>query len=347
MPYCPECGAEVPDDGRFCPECGADVAQDRGGGEPGGHRAPVGTSSGGPRDTRTESGVTSFEIGTVFGDSVERIATSVGALLIAGIAFFGVVRTAAGQDIARGTLEWILAELEDPELREQLGPEQLEALEAAETELNAVLADLPLALGLSPGAAALVWIVGYVLGLVVAVLALDAFGQEWDTPGEIDASRIGWKTLNLFFGTIVFGILFVIGLVLFVLPGLAILVLLVFFPAAIVLDDESFFEAFGSSVGVVRENVGGAILLVIAGIAVGIAVSIVTAVVGAGLPSRETVIVSELFSAVGLAFVLALLARAYADATGEGGPEPADEPGGPEATGSGDEPQPADEFDEP
>ncbi|PSP26738.1 hypothetical protein BRC65_09890 [Halobacteriales archaeon QH_2_65_14] len=47
MPYCPECGAEVSEDGRFCPECGTDISYVRGEGE---------ETAGGSRHRQSERG---------------------------------------------------------------------------------------------------------------------------------------------------------------------------------------------------------------------------------------------------------------------------------------------------
>lgn len=256
----------------------------------------------------------SFDAGDVLTDAVDRLTTGAGAVLVGGLALFGIVRTVAEQDIARALLEWVLAELDDPAVREELGPEEYETIRG---ELEAVLADLPLALGLSPGTAAVVWLAGYVLALVVTVVAIDAFGNEHDRIGALDGGRIGRHTLHLFVGSIVSGLLFVIGLVLFVIPGLVIGVLLVFFPAAIVLDDESFVAAFGSSVGVVRENVLGTLGIVVVGIVASFGIGIAATIVGSPLPGSVASVVSDLFGAVSLAFILALVARAYADGTAD------------------------------
>lgn len=277
----------------------------------------------------------SFKTGEVLGDAVDRLTTSAGAVLIGGIALFGILRTAAGQDITRGVLEWVLDQLETAGFRDDLGPQQLEALESVEAELEAHIAELPLALGLSPGLAAGLWLLAYVLGLVVVVVALDTFGNARDTLSGLETEGVGWKTLNLFFGGIVFGILVFVGLLLFVLPGLVFIVLLVFFPAAVVLDDENFFGAFGSSVAVARSNIGGAIAVVLLAIVVGIAVTVAAWIVGGFLPPAGDAIAGDLLSAIGVAFGLALIARAYADsAVGE----PDDEDGPVDEDGSAGEP---------
>jgi hypothetical protein len=265
-----------------------------------------------------------FDIGDVVNDGFERLATSIGAVVIVGWALFGIVRTAAGQDIFRAVLERLLEVFENPEFRDQLNPEQLQAVEELETEINTSLADLPLALGLDPIAAVAVWLLAFVLGLVVVVVAMDSFGHERESFDEVDTDRLGWKTLNLFIGTVVFAILFVIGLFLLVLPGLVLAFLLVFFPAAIVINDESFFDAYGSSISVARENIVGTLAIFAIGIATLFALGFVSTIFEISLPAAGAAIAGELLSAVGIAFVWALTARAFVDATRER--EDGDEP---------------------
>lgn len=256
-----------------------------------------------------------FTVDGVFSEAVERLTTQAAAVLAAAMVLVGLLQTAAGQDIYEGVVERILDALADAEFRSELGPEELDTLETVETELESSVSDLPLALGLEPGLAAVVWLVAWVLGLVVTVVALDAFGNSRDSISDIDTGNVGWHVLNLFLGTVVFGILFVVGLVLFVLPGLILFVFLLFFPAAIVLDDDSFFGAFSSSATVVKENIlatlGVALVSIVAFIVFGFAGTVVSG----ALPAVPAAVASELFSAAATLFGLALIARAYATAT--------------------------------
>lgn len=280
----------------------------------------------------------SFNVTDSFREAIERLSTSAGAILVVGLAFFGTIRTAAGQDITAGIAERILTELQDPEFRDQLGPQQTEAVETVEMEIESFIADLPLALGLSPSAAAALWIGAYILGLVVVVIAVDTFGNERDTLSGIETEGIGWKVFNLFFGTILFGILVFIGLLLLVLPGIVLAVLLLFFPAAVVLDDQSVFGAFSSSVSVARENFLGAfglaVLLVVALFVVGVVGSIVGSTIG----DAPGAIIEDLFSALGTALLLAVIVRAYVAGSGGDGtatsPEEDTTPSEPEETPS-------------
>lgn len=252
-----------------------------------------------------------YNLKETFGGSIDRLTTQAGAVLIAGLALFSTLRTAAGQDIFAGIVERILDELSSADFRDDLGPNQLSYVEQVEAELEAEVADLPLALGLDPVIAAVVWLFAYVLGLAVIVVALDAFGNGWDGFEDIEFENVGWKLLNLFLGTLVFGILVLVGLVFLVIPGLLVFIFLLFFPAAIALDDESFFSAFSKSAGVVKRNFLSTLGLILVTILVFIAISIVGSVLGGALPDAPGAVADELFSAIGTAFALALLAQAY------------------------------------
>lgn len=256
-----------------------------------------------------------FSVGDAFSEAIERLTTQAGAILIAGITLFSVLRTGAGQDIYSGIVERILSELQRSEFRSDLGPEQLEAVESAEAELEASIADLPLSLGLDPAIAAVVWLVAYVLGLAVIVVALDTFGRGRDTLSGIETDDVGMKVLNLFLGSFVFGILVTVGLLLLVIPGLLVIVFLLFFPAAIVLDGESFFSAFSSSAGLVRENFLSTLGLLLVSIVVLVVLGLVGVIVSGALSGAPGAIASEVFAAVGTAFSLALIARAYVTGT--------------------------------
>lgn len=264
-----------------------------------------------------------FDVGNVLSDAFERLTTRAGAILVVGLTIVGIVRTAAIQDLVRTFLEWFRDQLEDPEIRDQLTAEEVETIER---EIDTTLSELPLALGLSPELAALLWLVGFVLSLVIVVIAIDAFTYERDALDGLETDRIGWKTLNLLVGWIAFGILFLIGLILFVLPGILVGLFLVFFAAAIVIDDESFLSAFASSIDVVRDNFLGTLGIVLLSLGAFIGLGFVGSAVGAILPALPAAVLGDLLSAVGQAFALALIARAYVDATadepGADGPDP-------------------------
>lgn len=256
-----------------------------------------------------------FSVGQTFSEAIDRLTTQVAAVIIGGLALFGIIRTAAGQDIYAGIVESILDALATADFREDLGPNATETLETVEADLEASIAELPLALGLSPSIAAVLWLIAYVLGLAVIIVGLDTFGNEGDTFAELETDNVGWNVLHLFLGSVVFGILVTIGLLLFVIPGLLFIVFLFFFPAAIALDNQSFFEAFSTSASLVRDNFLSTVGLILLAIVVFIVLGIVGWIVGGAISGATGEIFDELFNAFATALGLALVARAYASAT--------------------------------
>ena len=261
----------------------------------------------------------SFKTGTVLQEGIERLTTAAGAILLGALTVIGVLQTAAWQDIVAGILEQVQTELADPERRAGWTQESIETADEINAMIDGYIADLPLALGLNPILAVGLLFVTYILFLVAWAVVLDTFGHRRDSLSGLETERLGWKTLNLFVGSIVFAIIVFIGSLLLLLPGLIFAVLLFFFPAAVVMDDENFFSAFSSSFGVVKSNFLGAIALFIVSIVAMVVVTLLGSVVGAVLPAEAGAVVEELLMAAGLAFTSALVVLAYVHSTGAGG----------------------------
>lgn len=266
----------------------------------------------------------SFAIGDVVERSFDRLTTTAGILIVGALGVVGVAQTVVMQDVVRGILEGVLGILDDPALRADLTAEQLEAIESAEQGIESTIADMPLALGIDPWLAALLWLVFFVVSLAVIVVAIDTFGNERDEISGLETERLGWKTLNLFVGIVAFWIIFTIGLVLFVLPGLIFAIFMFFFPAAIVLHNESFVSAFVTSARTVQENV----LETLGIVAVSIVALVVLWIVGALIPGVAGTIIEEFISAIGMAFVFAMMALAYLGAVENDEPETGESPAG-------------------
>jgi len=126
--------------------------------------------------------------------------------------------------------------------------------------------------------------------------------------------------VNLFVGSIVFGVLFGVGLVVFVLPGLLVLTGLLFFGARIAVEDENFVVAMGSSWRVTRGNRIRVFLLLLGVLAALIGISIVAAVVAAPFSAASAALgglIEVAGQAAGTVYVTATLARAYVQLTHE------------------------------
>lgn len=261
---------------------------------------------------RPEFDVMEFSVGNVLGDAVDRLTTTTGAVLIAGLAVFGLVQSAGSQTFSQRLLERLAAAVDDPAARELLSPEQVDVLLS---EMETAAAELPLALELGTVPALLLWFLGLVFTFVVAVVALDTFGNGRETVDGFETDRVGWKTFNLLLGWLVFSILFFVGIVVFVLPGLLLGFFLVFFAAAIAIDGENFFGAFDASSHVVWRNPLGTLAIVIlSGVAL-LVVGLLDGVLAAVLPALLASVVGHLLTALAQAFSLALIALAYVEAT--------------------------------
>lgn len=264
-----------------------------------------------------------FSISDVAQRGFDRLSTPVGGVIVAVLAVVGIGQTAVWQDLIRNAVETILEELETAEWRDELTSEQLEMLELFEESLESVLDELHLALGLDASVAWILWIVLVVVWFAIIITAYAAFGREVDDVADIIPERLGWKTLNLFVGMIVFGILFTIGLILLIVPGILFAIFMAFFPAAIALRGESFFSAFATSASVVRNNVLSTLGLIVLSILVVIILGLIGGVVG-GLAGD---ILEEVLVAIGSTYVIAMFALGFADATSDAA-ESSEEDGG-------------------
>lgn len=174
-----------------------------------------------------------------------------------------------------------------------------------------VAADLPLAVDVSESVGALIWIVGFVSIFAVLTVGLILLGATAFDFSEESGKSFAWKWINLFFGTIVFSILFSIGLALFIIPGLVLLVVLFYYPAAIGIDGESFVSAYGSSVDIFSENMLGTVILVLAWTLIAITVQGIAFVIGSGLPTAIDILIDEVATGVVAVFLLALVVEVY------------------------------------
>jgi hypothetical protein len=174
----------------------------------------------------------------------------------------------------------------------------------------------PLAIDAGPGFAALVGLLGSILSVYLLLVGIRLFVA--DSQDRIPAIHyrenllVPW--LNLFVGSIVFGVLFGVGLVFFVLPGLFVLTGLLFFGARIAVEDENFVVAMGSSWRLTRGNRIRVFLLLLGVLAALIGISIVATIVAAPFSVASAALgglIEVAGQAAGTVYVTATLARAY------------------------------------
>lgn len=206
----------------------------------------------------------SVDIGTVLDETVDRLLTPAGAVLAVLFSITGILQSIGIQDLMLAWVQQIVTSTaqSDPQAAADL-EQQME---------TAAGQGLSFGLGVAP--AAVVLLLGFVGGLVVLVLAIDAFGRGKTDPNSLGTDGIAWKVGNLLIGWIIWSV-FVFGFWWFIGIPLVFGVLTMFFPVAIVLDGKSFVGAYADSVGFVRDNVVTSVIVAVLGLALPIAVGIV------------------------------------------------------------------------
>ncbi len=163
--------------------------------------------------------------------------------------------------------------------------------------------------------AGVLWLALIAASVVVTVGAVRAaVHRDSDRmPRERFTDRIGWTVLNLVVGGLVFAVVVGIGLVLLVLPGIYLLVALLFWNIIVIVEGTSFIEAMQRSWDMTRGDrltvFGLGVLLVVITAIIGAVVSIPT-LLGSGMGGVGTVL-AQAGSAVTTVLTLSVLAAAY------------------------------------
>lgn len=159
-------------------------------------------------------------------------------------------------------------------------------------------------------------LVSLLAGLATVVLTIGALrtfttDETERLRGEHFTRNLIWPGLNFIVGAVVFGIVVGIGFALLVIPGLFLLVSLVFWTVYVAVEDENFIEALGDSWSLTR---GHRLRLFLLGVAVVIINIIVSAVFGLGaIGGAIGLIIAQVGTALTSVFGLATLAAAYDD----------------------------------
>jgi hypothetical protein len=162
----------------------------------------------------------------------------------------------------------------------------------------------------------------FVAGLVLDVGFIRTFtGEERDTLPVANFTRnLGWTLLRLVVGTVLYGLAVLVGLVLFVIPGIYLAVALFFFSYEIIVAEKGVLDAFGGSLDL---TAGNRLPLFVLGFIFAVLGTVVSGTVGVVLPSTTVagavvqIVVSSAIAVLGLT----VAARAYVqlrDANQEG-----------------------------
>jgi len=180
----------------------------------------------------------------------------------------------------------------------------------------------PLAIELPANVLGALGIVSLITSLLFTLVALRTFVADarLTVPPESYGENLLWPTLHLFVGGIVFGAAVGIGFVLLIVPGLFLLVSLLFFQVYVATEDEGFFEAMRDSWSLASGDRFGLVLLFVGTVIVGFLVAFAFAVVAVAVEGASPFVagvVETVGSAVVLTYVLAVTVAAYNQLTGE------------------------------
>lgn len=210
----------------------------------------------------------SLSTSKVLGDSLYRTFSRNGILVIVGVYLASLVGTIGFSSLVFDAFESLWNEIiaEEPDFADLFdGPEVF----------------LPLAYDI-PDAVALFLVAASILATVVLIaVAVRVFhaGYDRELPAEIVFDNIAWVGINLFIGGIVFGFLWLLGLIFFIIPGIIIFVLLIYFVAAIAIEDRNFVDGFARSIAVTKGHRLQVFVLFLAVFLIAIAASVAFAIV--------------------------------------------------------------------
>lgn len=158
-------------------------------------------------------------------------------------------------------------------------------------------------------------IVSLLAGLATVVITIGALrifvsDETERLPGEHFTQNMVWPGVNFIVGTIVFAVIVGLGFVLFVVPGIFLLVALAFWTVYVAVEERNFIEGMQDSWALTR---GHRMRLFLLGVAVVIIEIIVSAVFGIGGIAGGTVgvVIAQIGGALTTVFTLATLAAVY------------------------------------
>lgn len=238
-----------------------------------------------------------LDIGEAVRDGVDRATERNGLLLMGAFVLLGVASAVVTQTFTAETAT-VLAEFArqqgEPFDPSQLGP-------------------TPLALPLPLGVALALALVLALLAEALRIVAVRTFvsSERAGVPREFVRRRIAWVTLNGFFGGIVVGALVLIGTVFLIIPGVFLYVSLFFVRQEIAVEDKNFIDAMADSWALTKGERVEVFVLALVVLFLGLFAGLPSLAVGE-FNQAASVLVNAVLSAVVGVFVIAIVARAYA-----------------------------------
>lgn len=178
-------------------------------------------------------------------------------------------------------------------------------------------ADLfPLAVDIPDPIALGIVVVGVLFSVMLLAIAVRVFHSDLESsiPTELVFDNIAWVAVNLFVGSIIFAILWTVGLVLLILPGIFVFVTLIYFVAVVSVEDRSFIDGMSRSWRLTKGHRIGVFLLFLAYFVIAFGVSIAFGMVNSFIYLLSPIAgqLVELFSqSLLMVFFAAILAISY------------------------------------
>lgn len=256
----------------------------------------------------------SLDIGEAFSDGASRTFARNGLLLAAVFAVVTLLFGVFVQTLSVGLLEAMLESFQG------LSPEELNVsqqeyetlISDLQTQIEMVRESSPLALGLPPGVAAGVLLILSLFSEAVSIVAVRTFAIDGDEAISRDlvTDNILLATLNGFVGSIVVWGLIIVGLVLFLLPGVFVAVVFLFMRQRIALEDENFIEGMAESWRLTKGHRIEVFALGLLVVIVSLVDDLVSSVLSLVSPLASAVVTAAV-SGVILAFGAAVVTRGY------------------------------------
>lgn len=197
----------------------------------------------------------SIDIGQALREGVSRTTAKNGLLLAAVFAGIALLTTVLSQSLALAVLEFSI------ESMQEISPGEIEGITQAEydqfmTDAEQFRGTLPLALGISAGAAAGGLLAVALIAEATSIVAVRVFSADETEAisGEIATDNILLATINGFVGKIFVWGLIILGLAFLILPGIVLAVLFYFLRQEIALNDKNFVQAMADSWRITKGN---------------------------------------------------------------------------------------------
>ncbi|MCD6639800.1 MAG: hypothetical protein LT071_07795 [Nocardioides sp.] len=225
-----------------------DYGQQPGHGQPGYGQNPYGQQPGYGQPAYGSVGVPAFSVGTAIGYGWEKFKANMGpflgltALILGASIILSIIQSAVSPDAATTTFNF------DPETGE---------MTSGTVEAGFFGASLLVSLVFS----LISWVVGLLLQAGMVKGALDTTRGEQVSFGSMFS---GINYAQILLASLLTGIATVVGLVLCVLPGIAVMIFTAFTTYFIIGRNEDAITAIKSSVTLVKDNVGNVLLLALA-----------------------------------------------------------------------------------